>query len=376
MIFQPPELDSREREVLARIDEREAELRYLVGTTPRRWGGLLRRSALARSIRGSNSIEGYHINIDDALAAAEGGLPVDADPESWAAVMGYRMAMTCVLQLAADPGFRHSADWLKSLQFMMIQHDLTKHPGRWRPGAVFVRDAARGTVLYEGPEASALPALIHELLADLNAAPSSESHRIIRAAMAHLNLVMIHPFSDGNGRMARCLQTLVLARAGEAVPQFASIEEYLGDETPAYYGVLARTGGRSWNPAGDTRPWIRFCLTAHWWQALKLQERSREMQRLWDLLETDLQRAGLPERMLMALADAATGLRVRNATYRSVAEVSDQVASRDLKALVDAGWLEAKGERRGRYYTASRRLREIAAQTREPAEWIDPFADN
>ncbi len=43
-----------------------------------------------------------------------------------------------------------------------------------------------------------------------------------------LNLVLIHPFRDGNGRMARCLQTLVLAREGMVSPIFASIEEYLG----------------------------------------------------------------------------------------------------------------------------------------------------
>ena len=53
--------------------------------------------------------------------------------------------------------------------------------------------------------------------------------------MAHLNLVMIHPFEDGNGRMSRALQSLVLARDHIVAPEFASIEEYLGRNTPAYY---------------------------------------------------------------------------------------------------------------------------------------------
>jgi len=57
--------------------------------------------------------------------------------------------------------------------------------------------------------------------------------------MAHLNLTMIHPFSDGNGRMARCLQSLVLARGGKLSPEFLSIEEYLGRNTPSYYQVLS-----------------------------------------------------------------------------------------------------------------------------------------
>jgi Fic family protein len=49
--------------------------------------------------------------------------------------------------------------------------------------------------------------------------------------MAHLNLVMIHPFRDGNGRMARCLQSVVLAREGVLSPVFMSVEEYLGRNT-------------------------------------------------------------------------------------------------------------------------------------------------
>ena len=79
---------------------------------------------------------------------------------------------------------------------------------------------------------------------------------MIRAAMAHLNLVMIHPFRDGNGRMARCLQTLVLAREGILSPEFSSIEEYLGRNTQAYYDVLADAGAGHWQPERDARPWV------------------------------------------------------------------------------------------------------------------------
>ena len=60
--------------------------------------------------------------------------------------------------------------------------------------------------------------------------------------MAHLNLVMIHPFRDGNGRMARALATLVLTRSDIGEPEFSSIEEWLGANTEDYYSVLAHTG--------------------------------------------------------------------------------------------------------------------------------------
>ena len=79
---------------------------------------------------------------------------------------------------------------------------------------------------------------------------------------------MVHPFKDGNGRMARCLRSLVLAREGIPLsPVFLSIEEYLGRNTQAYPEVLAQVGDGEWQPYRESRPWIRFTLTAHLHQA-------------------------------------------------------------------------------------------------------------
>ncbi len=83
---------------------------------------------------------------------------------------------------------------------------------------------------------------------------------------------------------------------------------------------------------------------------------------------------GLPERTLHALSDAAYGLKVRNATYGTIAEVSDQVATRDLEALVEMGFLVAHGAKRGRYYTASDRVLLIQCRIRKPPREDDPFA--
>lgn len=374
MIFQPPALDETEADVLAQIDELKRILGHSVSGAPKRWYGLLRRTTFARAVQGSNSIEGYDVSLDDAIAAAEGEEPLDPKTEAWAAVSGYQAAMTYVLQLAGDPHFSYSADLLRALHFMMLQYKLTKNPGRWRPGSIFVHDDERKEVVYEGPEAELVPPLVHELLTFLNEAPSSMPS-IVKGAMAHLNLVMIHPFSDGNGRMARCLQTLVLARGGILAAPFSSIEEYLGRNTRAYYDVLAAVGAGAWNPQRDTRPWIRFCLTAHFRQAQTLLLRTRELQQLWDALETEIATRKLPDRTLLALADAAQGLRVRNATYRTIAEIAENLASRDLKALVEQGLLVPAGEKRGRFYLPSDLLKAIRTRTRVPKRVEDPFAN-
>jgi Fic family protein len=371
VLFALPTPDEPELRVIARIDELRRGLHYGV-TQKLRWSGLLRRSTLARAIQGSNSIEGIDVSVEDAIAVAEGEEPLDADAETRAAIAGYQKAMTYALQLSDDPHFAWSAEGIRSLHFMILNYDLAKHPGRWRPGPIFVRDDARGETVYEGPDAERVPALMDELVAWLREG-DARAPAMVRAALGHLNLVMVHPFADGNGRMARCLQTLMLARERILDPHFCSIEEYLGRNTRAYYAVLAEVGGGSWQPSRDARPWIRFNLTAHYRQAMTLQRRQREMQRVWEGLEQEVRARSLPERTLLALADAAFGWKVRNATYRSAAEISDQVASRDLKALADAGLLVAHGERRGRWYAASDLVRTVRERFREAKPIADPF---
>jgi Fic family protein len=371
MLFKTPDLSEAESKVLATVDTLKSDLKYLLGQ-PRRWTGLLRRNALARAVQGSNTIEGYNVTLEDAIAVVEGEEPLDPKDENYLAISGYRLALTFVLQRAEDPHFRYSEETLKSLHYMTVGWDLTKNPGRWRPGAIFVKNDATGEIVYEGPPAEQVQDLMAELVGELNqpAAP----HVIVQGAMAHLNLVMIHPFSDGNGRMARGLQTLVLARSGLIASTFSSIEEYLGRNTQAYYSVLAEVGSGSWHPERDARSWVRFCIRAHYHQALTLLRRSREMNRLWDAIEDMLHRMKLPDRMIPAVADAAYGRKVRNTTYRTITGLTEVVASRDLKSLVDAGLFEKRGENRGRYYVASPSILEIRKKTAEPrAPLPDPF---
>ena len=369
MIFSTPRLLPECLEVIEQVDSIRDNLRSAL-RSPKRWFGLLRRNTFARNIRGSNSIEGYNVTQEDAIAAADGEEPLHAQTETWAAITGYRNALTYVLQLSDDPHFQYSEGFIRGLHFMMLSYDLPRHPGSWRPGPIYIRDEERHEIVYEGPDADLVPGLMTELFEALNS--EDETPAIIRAAMGHLNLVMIHPFSDGNGRMARCLQTLILAREGILDPQFSSIEEYLGRNTKEYYSVLGSVGGGEWQPANDARPWIRFCLNAHFNQATTLLKRTKELERVWDELEVVIQSRRLPTRVIYALSDATFGFRIRNATYRSVAEVSQPVASRDLQLLVENGLLVPTGEKRGRIYVASDILKALRQRTREPIPKYKP----
>lgn len=376
-VFEAPVLETVDHQVLHKIDELRSDMRHRVGE-PRRWAGSLRRVALARAVQGSNSIEGYNASLDDVAAAVDGEPTLDASPDTQAAIAGYRDAMTYVLQAAQDD-VEIDEGLIKALHFMMLKHDLPKWPGRWRPGYVAVRRESDGEIVYEGPDFELVPELVAAMVRALAA---DEGPVLVRASLAHLNLTMIHPFRDGNGRMARCLQTLVLAREKIVAPVFSSIEEYLGRNTQAYYGVLALVGQGHWNPDRSALPWVRFCLTAHYRQAKTHLRRIEEIEGMWTACASLADQRGLPERAVAGLLEATIGLRLRRASYKSIVtaslgeEISDLTATRDLKAMVDAGLLVAVGEKRGRYYVGDAPLRDIRQRVRavRPAkDEYDPY---
>ena len=205
-----------------------------------------------------------------------------ASDETRQAVVGYRDAMTYVQQAPRMDFFEYSETLLSTVHFMITRYQPAKWPGRYRTGGIFVTSADPLEPAYTGPDAERVPGLMHELIewlrdGDLGAPAYA------RAAMAHLNVVGIHPWRDGNGRTARALHTLVLARTGELVPEFSSIEEWLGEHinTIQYYEALRSVQGGSFQPERDAHSWLRFVFTAHHRQAQRVKRRSEWTIRLW-----------------------------------------------------------------------------------------------
>jgi len=371
MLYRPPALAREDVQVLSLIQKQKERLRYLSDSHPRRWTGLLSRNIFARAIQGSNSIEGYNVTQEDAIAAVLDEEPLDPKAEAWRALTGYREALTYIINLATDPHFEYHSQLIRSLHFMMISYDMSKHPGQWRPGAIAVIQEGTGQVMYQAPDVEFVPSFVAELIDQLR--NPGDVPVIVQAAMAHLNFTMIHPFSDGNGRMARALQTLVLARDGSPNPIFSSIEEWLGRNRQAYYDVLAAVGQGQWHPENDALPWVRFCLRAHYQQTTTIIKRNEEMSRIYDEIHRLANREQLPPRCELSLVDAAYGFRINRPWYMKEADVTEFVASRDLKRLADLELLIPHGEKRGRYYTGSQILRQIRQKNRDNSPMPDPY---
>ena len=371
MIYGSPPLTAEDQEVLAQVHEMRRELAAVL-RAPRRWQGGLRRTMLARAIRGSNSIEGYVVAEDDAAAALDGDEPLSADEQTWAEIRGYRQALGYVLQMAGDALFKIDTSAMRSMHYMMLAHDLTKSPGQYRTGPIYVHDEKHDLMVYEGPDAGRVPALMEELAGSLQS--DADVDPLVRGAMAHLNLVMIHPFRDGNGRMARALQTLTISRQSIIEPAFSSVEEWLGHNTDDYYQVLAITGRGSWRPRPDAHLWTAFNLRAHHMQAQTVARRVDEASAIWGELDTLVGAHRLPDRVAGLLYEAVLGYRLRRSSYMKMAEIEKHTATRDLGRLADLGLLDPQGETRGRHYTAGERLRELRADCRKRRRpLVDPY---
>lgn len=372
MVHDYPALEQIDRDVLGLIREQRATLRYQVGQTPLRWSGFLRKNTEARALQGSNSIEGINANLDEAVAIVDDDRPESLEDETVRALRGYRAAMTYIIRIHDDRHTQVDLSLIRSLHFMMLNYDMTKLPGQWRPTPVYVVSEADGEVVYKGPPAADVPGYMAELVAQIGQADSIDSSTVL-AAMAHLNLAMIHPFKDGNGRMARALQTLVISRNGVSSPTFCSIEEWLGRNTPAYYAILKEVGQGRWNPRNSALPWVRFCLVAHFQQSATLAKRNDHVGRVWTEISKLVKEHRLPERAEGPLLDAAFGYSIRSSRYSVDAAISDVVAARDLRKMADLELLTPVGEKRGRYYLADKSLLAIAERTRDNSRAGNPY---
>jgi Fic family protein len=375
MLFAAPELTGVERDLLERIADLRAEV-GMFAAPAFRWTGSLARLQRAVNAQSSNAIEGHHVELTDALRVQDGRPTERAATLDAVALEGFRDAMSYLLALARDESYTYDVGSIRALHRIMTERyrDLLVElkllgraghqdpwPGLWRRRGMRV-SADDGGTAYEAPPLDEVPALMVELVDSLNN-PGGLAP-IVGAAMAHLNLVSIHPFADANGRMSRALQALVLARDGaELAPEFLSIEEWLADNRAAYYAALAATRVR-WAPERSARDWVRFCLRAHHEQALRVRDRALRARAIGERVAALVAETTLPERTETALLEAAEDRTVTNASYRQQLgdeTVTQNAAAGDLRRLVDAGFLIQQGRGRGAHYLAGPRLQAAMA---------------
>lgn len=352
-IYKTPDLNATCQQLLTEANELRDQLGAAT-STPSKWASRIRRQAESDSYASSTRVEGFKISPSRADAITGGSSPGASEGEQ--AFAGYLEAMRFVEAAVDDDRFEMNRQMILALHFMACGFQRKVRPGRIRRKSIQVVDSS-ANVLYEGPEDSLLSSLVEEYvesLADLH----RETDSFVIAALAHLNLVSLHPFEDGNGRLSRIVQSAVLATAGPVHPAFGSIEPYLADNTAAYYSVLREVQRGSYQPERSALPWVEFCLNAHVHQAKARIVQISAASTRWAALDDLVASRGWPERLVIALELSLT-IGLERAAYAEEAEIAVPTAASDLRRLADAGLVEAHGAGRSTRYRASDELKRI-----------------
>ena len=202
----------------------------------------LRKDNQIRTIHSSLAIENNSLSLEQVTDVINGkrilGVPSDIR-EVKNAYEAYN------LLLSFDPF--SVEDLLKAHKILMF--DLAKTAGRFRPGDVGVFNEER--VVHIAPPADLVPGQIKNLLKWVK---DADVHLLIRSCVFHYEFEFIHPFADGNGRMGRMWQTLLLSR-WKSVFNWLPVETLIKEHQEEYYKVLGDA-----DKAGDSTVFIEFML--------------------------------------------------------------------------------------------------------------------
>ncbi len=226
---------------VADISEAIGRLGASEDTTRELW---LRRINRLRTIQGSLAIEGNTLSLEQITAILEGKRVIAPLRE----IQEVRNALTAYDRLPRwNP--EKEADFLEAHKTLM--RGLLDSAGRYRQGGVGIM--ARERVIHVAPPAKRVPALMRDLFEWLK---TSEHHPLVASVIFHYELEFIHPFEDGNGRIGRLWQTLILSRWNPiftAVP----VESMVYKRQQDYYEALAQSTSK-----GDSFPFVEFMLAA------------------------------------------------------------------------------------------------------------------
>jgi len=308
----------------------------------------LRRRAWVRAIHGTTRIEGNtasDVEVE-ALLAGEGSTKI-SDREA-REIIGTRDALTLADEVANKTVAIDEALIRELHRRVLWNQSPLLTPGEYRRGENRVIDG-QGNAIFRTPPSGDVPSLMREFAAWLATASARHAPPVV-AALAHLEFVAIHPFNDGNGRTARAIARLLLVRSGYALNGLVSLDAQLDLDRTAYFAAIRESIGQDYTPGYDATPFARYFVSSITRSADFTLERIRGLGQVMIEIRRSIATGLLPPPMIDGLAYAWVNRHIRAGDYIRLTGRSPQNATRDLEKAVSQKWLEATGERRGRYY--------------------------
>src|SRR4051812_33688847 len=307
-------------------------------------------TTLTEDVLKSSEIEGEIFDRDQvrSLIARRLGMDIGALPPADRNVEGVvEMMLDATQNYSSELTEERLFSWHASL-FPTGRSGMSKITfGAWRddksgPMQVVSGDYGREKVHYQAPPARRLDADMKSFLDWFNTGDNTDP--LIKAALAHLWFVTIHPFDDGNGRIARAIADMALARSEKTPQRFYSMSAQIRQERDAYYDVLEKTQ----KGAMDITPWMDWfvgCLGRAIDGAQTalgaVLAKARFWERFHDVPLNERQRL-----VLNRLLDGFEG-KLTTSKYAKLGKCSQDTALRDILPLVERGIL-VRGPEGGR----------------------------
>lgn len=310
----------------------------------------LRRQAIVRMAHTSTSIEGNKLaefQVDKVLS----GISINADEKSIKEVKNYQLGLKEVEKIA-DSKKKITSNLILEIHSILMKSLLPEDKvGHFRPGPIYIVDNigdGREHLRYEGPPAHRVPYLINELLLWIYSSEAKNIHPIIKAALFHVHFVTIHPFSDGNGRIARLLTNLVLYLEDWDFRKIIVLEEFYNQNRSTYYNALNSVQGDHFHTGEDLTSWLEYFIHGFLVESKKVAESIQSI----GFAQKDGQTKPvfLDKDEIKIMDFLTTTTRMTSSDIVDVLRVPKRTAQFKLKNLSEKGLIKMEGKGPSSYY--------------------------
>lgn len=308
-----------------------------------------RQDAIVRSVHYGTHIEGNELNLSQAEKVLS-GQEVAGRERDIQEVINYRKVMEFIGESQfSDSETKVGEELIKKIHKLTVAKILEPEQcGVFRKTQVVVKNSLTGEVSFKPPMAVAVPFQIKDLLLFINDPSDKDIHPVLKSGTVHYELVRIHPFIDGNGRVARALSTLILFQEGYDIRKFFSLEEYFDADAGAYYDALQSVSVKD----GDLTAWLEYFSLGLSIELAKIREKVENISIDAKLKEKLGGKPLLLSNRQLRIIEyiQKTGFLQNQAFAQLFPMVSEDTILNELKSLVKSGIVKKHGVTKGAKY--------------------------
>ncbi|MBU1000156.1 Fic family protein [Patescibacteria group bacterium] len=318
------------------------------------WEAKFRKEAIERTVHHGTHLEGNALSPEEVKDVLEGQEVIARDRDVQE-VINYRDVLKFIegIYNQIGPPVSETSSYSFTIETILEMHKLvTKQilspetSGKFRIRQVVIKNIKTRQISYTPPPAPEVPYLMEDLVNWINSDTGKAIHPIIKAGIIHYELARIHPFVDGNGRVARAVATLILFLDGYDIRKFFSFEEYFDKSPMQYYLTLQAVSNQLVldTHERDLTPWLEYFTEG---VAIELNNVKEKVQRISvDARIKDKlgQQIMLNERQMMIMEYIHRHKALSNKDFRKIfPDYSDDTVLREIKFLRKKGLVKKSG---------------------------------